>query len=130
MANRKFLGALSILVDDYDKALEYYCEVLGFVLIDDIAMDDKRWVVVAPDSSAQTQIVLAKASTEQQKQTIGQQAGERVWLFLHVADFDAEYQRLLGNGVKFLEQPRTEVYGKVAVFSDCYGNKWDLIQRY
>jgi catechol 2,3-dioxygenase-like lactoylglutathione lyase family enzyme len=130
MPGKKFLGALSILVDDYDKALHYYCDVLGFHLLEDIPLDDKRWVVVSPDPDAQTQIVLARASTEQQEATIGRQAGDRVWLFLHVADFDAEYQRMSAAGVRFLELPRTEVYGKVAVFADCYGNKWDLIQRY
>lgn len=130
MSVAKKLAAVSILVDDYDTAIRFYCEVLGFELIDDIDMGKKRWVVVAPTADAETHVVLARASSPKQKANIGQQAGERVWLFLQVEDFDTEYQRMLQAGVTFEEAPREEAYGKVVVFSDCYGNKWDLIQRY
>lgn len=130
MTRKMVLGAITLLVDDYDKALSFYIDTLGFTLIEDTAISDKRWVVIAADLTAQTHIILAKASTPAQKANIGSQAGERVWLFLHVEDFDSEFARLSEGGVNFIEAPRNETYGKVAVFADCYGNKWDLIQRF
>lgn len=127
---RKFLSAVSIIVPDYDDAIAWYTETLGFQLIDDIDLGAKRWVTLLPSDAAETQIVLAKPSNDDQASFIGEQGGGRVWLFLQTDDFDADYARMTANGVAFLEQPREEAYGKVVVFEDKFGNKWDLIQRY
>lgn len=121
------LGALSLLVRDYDEALAYYVNVLGFQLIEDSDQGGgKRWVVVAPGESG-ARLLLARAATEEQVQQIGNQAGGRVFLFLHTDDFATDYATMLAKGVRFLEEPRHEIYGSVAVFQDLYGNKWDLL---
>ncbi|MFC6440812.1 VOC family protein [Bowmanella sp. JS7-9] len=122
------LAAISLLVDDYDRAIEYYTSVLGFTLLEDIAMGaGKRWVKVAP-GGAGCAFVLAKASNDRQRQTIGGQGGGRVWLFLQTDDFWADYQRYQQRGVSFLETPREEPYATVVVFEDIFGNRWDLLQ--
>ncbi len=125
-----FLSGVSLLVPDYDQAIEFYCQKLGFELVENTEMGQKRWVVVRPSPAAQTHFILAKASSEQQIKTIGKQGGDRVWLFLQTEDFDRDYAAFNKAGVTFLETPRTETYGKVAVFVDAFGNKWDLIQRF
>jgi catechol 2,3-dioxygenase-like lactoylglutathione lyase family enzyme len=124
-----FLSAISILVSDYDEAIAWYGEKLGFELIVDTSMGGgKRWVVVSPSSDAQTRIILAKASGAEQTALIGRQMGGRVGFFLQTTAFDEAYARMVEAGVVFREKPRSEPYGKVVVFEDCYGNGWDLIE--
>lgn len=124
-----FLSAISILVSDYDEAIAWYGEKLGFELIVDTPMGGgKRWVVVSPSSDAQTRIILAKASGAEQTALIGRQIGGRVGFFLQTTAFDEAYTRMVEAGVVFREKPRSEPYGKVVVFEDCYGNGWDLIE--
>ena len=123
------LGQISLFVGDYDQAITYYCEQLGFVLVSDQQLATKRWVVIAPSAAVGAQFLLVQPTTPAQQQLIGAQGGGKVWLFLNSDDFETDYQRLLANDVKFLEQPRHESYGSVVVFEDLYGNKWDLIQR-
>lgn len=120
--------AFSLVVPDYDEALEYYVGVLGFRLVEDIDMGDKRWVTVAPWGARETKLLLAKASNEAQRSAIGNQNGGRVGFFLHTDDFDQTHAGLLAKGVDFQEDPRNEPYGKVAVFKDPFGNAWDLLQ--
>ncbi|MEM1076693.1 MAG: VOC family protein [Pseudomonadota bacterium] len=121
------LHALSFLVPDYDAGIDFFCDILGFELIEDIPQDGKRWVrVKAP--GAQTSIVLARAATPEQRTMIGRQGAGRVWLFLTTDDFAREHRRLRDAGISFEEDPRHEAYGTVAVFSDPFGNRWDLIQ--
>ena len=123
------LSLVSILVDDYDQAIEFYTQKLGFELKEDTPQGDKRWVVVAPRGSSESALLLAKASKPEQQSLIGGQGAGRVWLFLQTDDFWTDYQRMLDCGVQFLEQPRVESYATVVVFQDLYGNKWDLLQR-
>ena len=123
------IGALTYLVRDYDEAIAYFTRALGFALIEDTALaDGKRWVLVAPQGSAGTNLLLAKAVGPDQVARIGDQAGGRVFLFLHSDDFARDYETMRSRGVRFLEEPRHEAYGTVAVFADLYGNKWDLLQ--
>jgi catechol 2,3-dioxygenase-like lactoylglutathione lyase family enzyme len=122
---------VSIIVDDYDPAIKFFVDVLGFALIEDsgaLTSDGlaKRWVVVRPPG-AETGIVLARAEGERQATAVGNQVAGRVGFFLRVDDFNAGYQRLLSAGVEFLTSPRTEPYGRVAVFLDIAGNRWDLL---
>jgi len=120
------LAMVTLIVRDYDEAIEYYVGVLGFELAEDTAMSpDKRWVVVTPGGGAK--LLLAKASGPDQTAAIGRQAAGRVGLFLETSDFGPTFARYTAAGVCFLETPRTEAYGRVAVFADLYGNKWDLI---
>jgi catechol 2,3-dioxygenase-like lactoylglutathione lyase family enzyme len=124
-----FLSAISILVADYDEAISWYRSKLGFELIVDTPMGGgKRWVVVAPSADAQTRIILAKASRPEQTALIGRQMGGRVGFFLQTEAFDEAYADMVAAGVAFREEPRSEIYGKVVVFEDCYGNGWDLIE--
>ena len=123
------LSLVSILVEDYDQAIEFYTQKLGFVLKEDTPQGGKRWVVVAPRGSQESAILLAKASKPEQVALIGGQGAGRVWLFLQTDDFWTDYQRMLSAGVQFLEEPRDESYATVVVFQDLYGNKWDLLQR-
>ena len=128
--NRR-LGAISLLVRDYDEAIEWYTRCLGFDLIEDSPRappPGKRWVMVAP-KGAGTALLLAQAASAEQRARIGDQAGGRVFLFLHTDDFTRDHARMLAEGVRFLEAPRHETYGSVAVFEDLYGNKWDLLQH-
>ena len=122
------LALLSLLVRDYDEALAFYVGRMGFSLVEDSELGGgKRWVVVAP-GAAGTRFLLAKASDDQQAAMVGGQGGGRVWLFLHTDAFETDHARLSAAGVRFLEEPRHEVYGSVAVFEDLYGNRWDLLQ--
>lgn len=121
------LSAISLLVPDYDEAIAYYCQVLGFALYEDVDQGHKRWVRVGPPDG-DTSFVLARADTETQVQTIGNQGGGRVWLFLETDDFATDHADLKARGVRFEEMPRQEPYGTVAVFRDAFGNRWDLIQ--
>ena len=121
------IGALTLLVRSYDEAIAYYRNMLGFKVLEDTDQGQgKRWVVVAP-AGATTRLLLAQAATEEQIQQIGNQAGGRVFLFLHTTDFTTDHAAMRARGVAFLEEPRHESYGSVAVFQDLYGNKWDLL---
>jgi catechol 2,3-dioxygenase-like lactoylglutathione lyase family enzyme len=127
------LGYISLVVRDYDEAIAYFTQKLGFDLIEDSPSTgregrEKRWVLVAPPGSHGTKLLLAKASTSEETAHIGNQTGGRVFLFLHTDDFQRDYKAMTTRGVKFLEAPREEAYGTVAVFEDLYGNKWDLLQ--
>lgn len=129
MSHLSYMTSIAILVPDYDVALKYYCDVLGFHCLEDTTLSNtKRWVRIAPTSTSETSLLLAKAVDEKQIAAIGQQAGGRVFLFLQTLDFHADFQRLRDAGVEFLEAPRSEPYGRVAVFQDIFGNKWDLIE--
>ncbi|MBO9466195.1 VOC family protein [Tropicibacter sp. R15_0] len=121
------LALVALLVPDYDTGIAYFTQKLGFDLLEDTDMGGgKRWVRVAPQG-AQTAFLLAEAKGEQ-RDFIGQQGGGRVWLFLHTDNFDADFARMQAAGVTFAEEPRSESYGKVAVFTDDFGNRWDLLQ--
>ncbi len=125
----QFISTVTLVIDDYDEAIRFYTGSLGFELIEGTQLDDKkRWVLVAPRGSNECRLLLAVATDEAQKAAIGNQTGGRVFLFLRTDDFDRDYQKYVRNGVRFEEAPRTEAYGKVAVFSDPFGNKWDLIE--
>ncbi|MCL4149826.1 UNVERIFIED_CONTAM: hypothetical protein GTU68_008540 [Idotea baltica] len=127
---KQVIGAVTLVVPDYDRAIAFYTQKLGFDLIGDTPLSDtKRWVLVAPKGSTETRLLLARADGPDQQATIGKQAGGRVFLFLNTDDFDRDYQAMQDAGVTFLEPPRTEPYGKVAVFQDPFGNKWDLIEH-
>jgi catechol 2,3-dioxygenase-like lactoylglutathione lyase family enzyme len=122
------LAYTTLLVDEYDPALEFFQSGLGFVVLQDEALGGgKRWVVVAPSQEGGA-LLLARAATPDQVAMIGKQGGGRVWLFLHTDDFQRDYQRLQAHGVRFEESPRDEAYGRVVVFVDPWGNRWDLIQ--
>ena len=122
------LAAMALLVPDYDEAIAFFTTVLRWTLLEDTPLSpDKRWVRVAPSGGGGT-LLLARAATEAQQAVVGQQGGGRVFLFLHTQDFEGDYQHLLSHGVRFMEQPRHEVYGTVVVFLDPWGNRWDLIQ--
>jgi lactoylglutathione lyase len=120
---------VTLLVRDYDEAKAWYCDVLGFDLIEDTPLaDGKRWVLVAPQGAAGTRLLLAKGTTAEQMERVGTQAGGRVFLFLHTDNFWGDFHEMRGKGVRFSEEPRQEPYGTVAVFEDLYGNRWDLLQ--
>lgn len=120
------LAALTLIVPDYDTAIAYYCDVLGFILTEDIDQGRKRWVRVTPPGG-DTGFILAQADNTAQTAAVGNQGAGRVWLFLKTDDFDADHARLIAAGVRFEEEPRHEPYGTVAVFRDMFGNRWDLI---
>ena len=126
----KALGSVCLMVNDYDEAIAYFTERLGFVLREDTKLEmGKRWVVVAPDTDRETGILLAKATSPEQTLAIGNQCGGRVFLFLRTENFWRDFAFMKERGVKFHEEPRQEAYGMVAVFEDLYGNKWDLLGR-
>lgn len=123
------IAYVSLLVDDYDKAIHFYTQQLGFVLTEDTELSpEKRWVVVQPPGTGGCGLLLAKATTAQQKAAIGAQSGGRVFLFLHTQNFEADYARLQQAGVQIIREKSVEPYGTVAVFADLYGNLIDLIQ--
>ena len=126
---RRSVAAVAILVPDYQEAIEYFVGSLGFTLVEDTRLsEEKRWVLVSPGSG--TSLLLAKAKGERQRAAIGNQSGGRVFLFLTTDDFWRDYRTYMSRGVEFLEEPRHEEYGMVAVFADRYGNRWDLIERH
>jgi catechol 2,3-dioxygenase-like lactoylglutathione lyase family enzyme len=123
------LACVTLLVHGYAEAIEFFTNALGFSLLEDTPLGDgKRWVVVAPSGSSGGRLLLAEASTPGQTQAVGNQAGGRVGFFLHTDDFAAKHRQMREKGVLFLEEPRHEVYGTVAVFEDLYGNRWDLLE--
>ena len=126
---KRRIALVTLVVPDYDRAIAFYCGALRFELVEDTQMPDgKRWVVVRPKGSEGTGLLLAEAVNAAQVEAIGRQTGGRVGFFLHTDDFEHDFSGFIAAGVRFLEQPRTEVYGTVAVFEDPFGNKWDLLQ--
>ncbi len=128
----RYLGLVTLIVDDYDRAIAFFVDMLGFELVEDSpattnAGQLKRWVVVRPPG-AETGLLLARADGNEQCAAIGNQFGGRVGFFLRVDDFDHTFQRLKQAGVEFVREPRTESYGRVAVFVDLEGNQWDLLE--
>ena len=121
---------ISLVVNDYDEAIDFYTKKLKFNLIEDTYQpeQDKRWVVVSPPGSNGTAILLAKASKEEQISFIGNQTGGRVFLFLGTDDFWRDYNDMVAKGIEFVREPQEQDYGTVAVFKDLYGNLWDLLQ--
>lgn len=126
---KQTIAMTALVVRDYDEAIAFYVDTLGFRLIEDtpVAEQNKRWVVVAPPGSDQPALLLARAVGEAQTSRIGDQTGGRVFLFLHTDDFWRDYEALKAKGVGFVRAPKAEAYGTVAVFRDLYGNLWDLI---
>jgi catechol 2,3-dioxygenase-like lactoylglutathione lyase family enzyme len=123
------IARVSLVVRDYDEAIAFYTGSLGFRLVEDTRLSDsKRWVVVAPQGAGGTGLVLAKAVTPEQRCRIGDQTGGRVGFFLHTDDFVRDYDAMKSRGVHFVEEPRQEPYGRVAIFEDLYGNRWDLLE--
>jgi len=122
---------VALVVRDYDEAIAFYTKTLNFELVEDTYQpeQDKRWVVVAPPGGNGATLLLARASTPDQKPFIGDQTGGRVFLFLKTDDFWRDYNDMVSKGVNFLRAPKTESYGTVAVFEDLYGNRWDLLQE-
>jgi catechol 2,3-dioxygenase-like lactoylglutathione lyase family enzyme len=121
---------ITVVVDDYDTAIDYYTTALGFTLVEDTKMSEtKRWVVVAPDENQGAALLLAQAASPEQNAAIGNQSGGRVMFFLYTDDFDRDYAHMAKHNVAFTEVPRLEDFGKVVVFADKYGNKWDFIER-
>ena len=122
------LGYITVLVDDYAKAIDFYVNKLHFTLVEDsVISETKRWVLVRPACENSCCLLLARAANSQQKSTIGNQTGGRVFLFLLTDDFERDYKNLIDNGITIEREPRFEPYGTVAVFKDIYGNLWDLI---
>jgi predicted kinase/GNAT superfamily N-acetyltransferase/uncharacterized glyoxalase superfamily protein PhnB len=129
---RKSLLHVSLVVREYDEAIEFFCKKLGFTVLEDTYQpaQDKRWVLIAPPGSAGgTTLLLARASDAEQRAAIGRQTGGRVFLFLGTDDFERDYTEMRSAGIRFVREPKQEAYGTVAVFEDLYGNRWDLIQR-
>ena len=126
---KRALALATYLVADYDAAIDWFVRALGFVLLEDTPLGDgKRWVRVAAAADADTALLLARADTPEQRARIGDQTGGRVGLFLHTDAFARDHAAMRAQGVRFLETPRHEAYGTVAVFEDLYGNRWDLLE--
>jgi catechol 2,3-dioxygenase-like lactoylglutathione lyase family enzyme len=130
MLMKQSIGLVALVVRDYDEAIEFYVNRLGFALVEDspIETQNKRWVVVAPPGYGESRLLLARAVGEEQSSRIGNQTGGRVFLFLHTDDFWRDFHAYQARGVVFVRPPREESYGTVAVFQDLYGNLWDLLQ--
>ena len=129
MSQRR-IALTTLLVRDYDEAIAFYAGRLGFRIVEDtdVPEQDKRWVVLAPSKDPGMSLLLAEAATDEQRAAVGNQAPGRVFLFLHTDDFARDYDLYRAQGVEFLESPRHEPYGTVAVFKDLYGNRWDLLE--
>ncbi len=128
MINRS-IGLVTLVVREYDLAIQFFVKTLGFLLIEDTELGDgKRWVVVAAGASGAS-LLLARSKNPEETQAIGRQTGGRVGFFLQTDDFMRDFADYSARGVRFLEPPRQEAYGMVAVFEDCCGNRWDLIER-
>jgi catechol 2,3-dioxygenase-like lactoylglutathione lyase family enzyme len=126
---KQSIGYVAVVVREYDEAIAFYTNVLGFRLAEDTPLGaGKRWVLVAPPNSNGTRLLLARAATPDQESRIGNQTGGRVFLFLHTDDFWRDYREIKARGVRFRRDPKEESYGTVAVFEDLYGNLWDLLQ--
>jgi catechol 2,3-dioxygenase-like lactoylglutathione lyase family enzyme len=127
MIRRPHIAAITLMVADYDAALSWYRDCLGFVVLDRDLGGGKRWVTVTPPGGG-VALLLGKAANDSQERAIGAQTGGRVFLFLHTDDFARDHAAMSAAGVRFLEAPRLEPYGVVAVFEDLYGNRWDLLE--
>ena len=127
---KQSLVHVALLVRDYDEAIEFYTKKLHFTVVEDTYQpeQEKRWVLVAPPGSAETTLLLARASTPEQESCIGNQTGGRVFLFLRTDDFWRDYHEMISSGITFVRKPKTAPYGIVAVFEDVYGNLWDLVE--
>lgn len=127
---RQSLSLVSLVVRDYEEALDFFVGKLGFVIVEDrdVPEQAKRWVVVSPPGASESRLLLARASTPEQLSRIGSQTGGRVFLFLATDDFQRDYERYQAAGIEFVRPPKVEPYGTVAVFKDLYGNLWDLVQ--
>ena len=123
------IANIALVVDDYDKAIEFYTQKLHFTLIEDTVLSDtKRWVILTPKGSTGCSLLLAKAANDEQFSRVGNQTGGRVFLFLNTDNFQRDYQNLIEKGITIVREPVLETWGMVAVFSDLYGNLWDLIE--
>jgi catechol 2,3-dioxygenase-like lactoylglutathione lyase family enzyme len=127
---RQSIAHVALVVRDYDEAIAYFTEKLRFTLVADVALPEqgKRWVLVAPPGSSGASLLLARAATEEQAAFVGNQAGGRVFLFLETDDFERDFRNMTAAGIKFVRPPVDAPYGRVAVFEDLYGNRWDLVQ--
>lgn len=126
---KQYIALFAIVVKDYDEAIDFYTKKLNFELIEDTKQsEEKRWVLVKPKGVSETAILLAKAANQEQESRVGNQTGGRVFLFLYTDDFWRDYNQMQEKGIKFIREPKEEVYGTVAVFEDLYGNLWDLLE--
>jgi catechol 2,3-dioxygenase-like lactoylglutathione lyase family enzyme len=126
---KQFIAHIALVVKDYDEAIAFYTQKLGFTLKEDTVLSDtKRWVLVTPPGDGQCSLLLAKAAKPEQEFAVGNQTGGRVFLFLFTDDFQRDYHAMLAKGIEFVRPPVTEEYGTVAVFKDLYGTLWDLIE--
>ena len=126
---KKSVAQISLLVNDYDEAIEFYTQKLGFKLLEDTEIGEgKRWVTVGSEDKYGCNLLLAKAVNEVQQKAVGNQSGGRVFLFLYTDSFWEDFETMKSKGVEFNEEPREEPYGTVVVFKDLYGNLWDIIQ--
>ena len=124
----RHISQVALLVRDYDEAIRFFTQALRFVLLEDAPLTGgKRWVRIAPSGTAGMALLLAKAATPEQERAVGDQSGGRVFMFLRTDNFHEDYEHMKSEGVRFTEKPRRESYGRVVVFLDLYGNKWDLI---
>lgn len=129
LSMKQQIAHIALVVDDYDEAIEFYTNKLGFTLVEDTTLSStKRWVLVRPKGSNECSLLLAKAIGDEQTSRIGNQTGGRVFLFLQTDDFEKDYDNYVEGGIKFIREPKQEAYGMVAVFEDLYGNLWDLIE--
>lgn len=123
------IAHITLVVKDYDEAIEFYTKKLNFNLVEDTKLtEEKRWVLVAPKGAKECCLLLAKAADEKQVESIGNQSGGRVFLFLFTDNFQRDYEKMVERGIKFVRKPEQQDYGTVAVFQDLYGNMWDLLQ--
>lgn len=126
---KQYIAQFALVVKDYDEAIDFYTKKLNFELIEDTKQsEEKRWVVVKPKGATETAILLAKAASQEQESRVGNQTGGRVFLFLYTDNFWRDYNQMQERGIKFIREPKEEVYGTVAVFEDLYGNLWDLLE--
>jgi len=126
---KQHIAHVALVVQDYDEAIEFYTQKLHFTLVEDTVLSEmKRWVLVAPPGSMECCLLLANAVTAEQKSSVGNQTGGRVFLFLHTDNFQRDYQNLIDNQISIIREPVKESWGKVCVFADLYGNLWDLIE--
>lgn len=129
MGIKQRIAHVTLVIKDYDDAIEFYTKKLGFTLLEDTTLsEDKRWVLVAPPGANECCLLLAKAVNGNQLQSVGNQTGGRVFLFLFTDDFWRDYNKLIDKGINFIRPPKEEPYGVVAVFEDLYGNMWDLLE--
>lgn len=124
----KGIAYIALVVRDYEEAMQFYCDKLGFIVAEDTQLNDKRWIRLRAPGGKGSEILLSKARNDRQQASIGNQTGGRVLFFFHTDDFDSDYKKFRASGIEFVEGPREEPYGKVAVFKDLYGNRIDLIQ--